>query len=107
MSKRAIHLLAFQLRKAQSSRMDAKIIHPKSEESSTSPKHIVETFGAYFRDLYADWDNPSIRNEMRFLFFNNISTITEGGRYTWYDKTNNTAGSFENYKILKIINHQE
>lgn len=77
MSNRASRLLVFQLQKAQSSRVIAKIIHPKSKESMTSPKDIAEAFGAYFKELHADSDYTS-RNEYKDFFSKiHLPSLTE------------------------------
>lgn len=94
----ASRLLAFQLQKAQSSRIVTKITHSKTKEFMTSPKDIAEAFRAFFKELYADSDY-NLRNEQTFK---NTSTIIDGEGSTRHDKTNNRTGSLENYKVTEI-----
>lgn len=52
MGNKASRLLAFQLRKMQSSRTVHKIKSPDSDEILTQPTDIAEAFAAYYRKLY-------------------------------------------------------
>ncbi len=52
MSNKANRLLAFQLRKAQASRVVPKIKHPDTSIMLTQPKDIVIAFEDYYRKLY-------------------------------------------------------
>ncbi len=52
MSNKANRLLAFQLRKAQASRVVPKIKHPGTSIMLTQPKDIVIAFEDYYRKLY-------------------------------------------------------
>lgn len=51
MGNRASRLLAFQLRKAQASRVVPKIINPFSKPEVSKPSDIAELFAAYYKDL--------------------------------------------------------
>lgn len=49
---RASRLLAIQLRKAQSNRTIAKILHPTSKKLLSHPKDIADAFSSYYEVLY-------------------------------------------------------
>lgn len=61
MGNRASCLLAFQLRKAQSSRVVHKIKCPNTDQILTQPKDIAEAFANYYRKLYEKEDVPNKR----------------------------------------------
>ncbi len=97
MGTRSSRLLAFQLRKAQSNRMVAKIKHPKLEELMISPKDIAEAFGAYFEDLYANSNSSSVRNESEDFFSKiHLPSLTE-------DKAQDMIKPITEQEVLKTI----
>ena len=71
MGNRASRLLAFQLRKAQSSRTVHKIKGPDSDKILTQPKDITEAFASYYRRLYEEEADPH-KNERMESFFKSI-----------------------------------
>jgi len=52
MGNRASRLLAFQLRKAQSSRVVSKMKHPDTKKVTSQSKEIAEAFAVYYKKLY-------------------------------------------------------
>lgn len=51
MGNRASRVLAFQLRKAQASRIVSKIKHPVTKQIKVKPTEIAQAFEEYFKDL--------------------------------------------------------
>lgn len=56
MGNKASRLLAFQLRKAQSSRIVPKIRHHETNQIETHPKEISDAFAKYYQQLYKGQD---------------------------------------------------
>ena len=52
MGNKASRLLAFQLRKAQSNRIFAKIRNPETNLAETHPREISNAFAKYYEQLY-------------------------------------------------------
>lgn len=71
MGNKASRLLAFQLRKAQSSRAVHKIKSPDNGETLTQPTDITKAFAMHYRKLYEEQSDPQ-RNEKMESFFSSI-----------------------------------
>lgn len=54
MGNKASRLLAFQLRKTQSTRIVSKIRNPQTNFNETQPKEISNAFAKYYEQLYKD-----------------------------------------------------
>lgn len=68
MGNKASRLLAFQLRKMQSSRTVHKIKSPDSDEILTQPTDITEAFATYYRKLYEEQLDPHKTDKMESFF---------------------------------------
>ncbi len=62
---RASQLLAFQLRKAQSSRAVLKIKHPCTGITTSQPKEIAEAFKDYYNKLYEKDEQPNKEEKIK------------------------------------------
>lgn len=77
-SNRASRLLAFQLRKSQSSRVVHKIKCPKSGDMKHQPKEITKAFANYYQELYWEEDCPNkMEKTENFLKSIHLSKLTE------------------------------
>lgn len=68
MGNRASRLLAFQLRKAQSSRTVPKIRHPNSNRMTAKPTEIAEAFAEYYKNLYSDSESNLTETKTKEFF---------------------------------------
>ena len=75
--KSVCHLLAFQLRKAQSNRVVHKIKCPNTNQVLTQPKDISEAFADYYQKLYTEEDQPQKKEKIEsFLNSVNLTRLT-------------------------------
>lgn len=61
---KASRLLAFLLRKAQSSRVILQIKHPITVQLTSQPKEIADAFAAYYTNLY---DSPKLDGKIETI----------------------------------------
>lgn len=75
---KASRLLAFQLRKAQSSRVVAKIRNPDTNKLTSQSKEIAEAFALYYKKLYEGQEIEGKREKIaRLLDSVHLNTLTE------------------------------
>lgn len=74
--------MAFQLRKAQASRVVSKIVDPSSKKTVFHPKDIAEAFSTYYRALY---DSPVIDEKVEKIrsLLGKIQKVKNNGRTYW------------------------
>lgn len=78
MGNRASRLLAFQLRKDQSSRIVPKIKHPTSLIEVSHPVKVAEAFQIYYKNLYDSPDEEQSTTKLEGIFMGlNLSKLTE------------------------------
>ena len=70
MGNRASRLLAFQLRKEQSSRIVPKIKHPTSLTKVSHPEEIAEAFQMFYKKLYDTPEETQKKRKLEVMFKN-------------------------------------
>lgn len=77
MGNRASRLLAFQLRKAQSSRVVPRIVHPTLKTMVSHSKEIAEAFSSFYESLYKEPKSNTSDNTETFLTNLHLTSLSE------------------------------
>lgn len=103
LGNRASRLLAFQLRKAQASRIVSKVRHPHHNKTVSHPKEISDAFASFYKNLYSE---KKLQTDIE-SFLSNLHLLVLSEDVSLQMTTNISEVEVrEAIKKLKIINPQ-